>query len=96
MTQDNLKKYFLTKLKARPYLKLKTPLSDSLSGGIQTVMVKNRKALEVSRLLMNKFSINCRPMFTHGLNGLRISLAIYISLADIDYLFESFDWLSGE
>ena len=38
--------------------------------------------------LFEQFGIDCRPMSGFGLNALRISLPVYITKVDIDYLVE--------
>jgi len=41
---------------------------------------------EVATALAERYRIDCRPMTTHGLNGLRISLSIFNSEDQIDVL----------
>ena len=41
---------------------------------------------EVLSQLSEEYQIDCRPMRSHDLNGLRISLAIFTTKADVDYL----------
>lgn len=86
-----LKDYFREQVKSRPYLKIKTPAADTLSAGIITVEVEGRKVTEVRDILLKKYGIDCRPMGIFGLNGLRISLSVYITRKDIDYLIQSLD-----
>lgn len=84
-----LKQYFRSKVEEVDKLVLKTPGADALSAGIQTVEVKGKEVREVKKLLGEKYKIDCRPMSSHQLNGLRISLAIFITKADIDYLIDA-------
>jgi len=88
-----LKAYFRSKIAANPVFKLKTPAADDLSGAIQVVEITGREVGEIKNLLSEQFTIDCRPMTTFGLNALRISLAIYITKADIDYLVEALESL---
>ncbi len=93
----DLKHYFRNKLEAKEGYKIKTPNSDDLSAGIQTVEIEGHKVVDVSRKLDSTFRINCRPMFTYGLNGLRISLSVFNTKKDIDYLVDSLESVrSGE
>ena len=81
-----LKEYFRSKVAQHPSLKLKTPTSDDLSGAIQIVEVLGKDVITVKEQLFEQYHIDCRPMSTFDLNALRISLAIYITKSDIDYL----------
>jgi isopenicillin-N epimerase len=84
-----LKKYFREKLAGDDRFVFKTPDSDDLSAGIQTVEVVGQSSGSVKRKLAEQYNIDCRPMSSHGLNGLRISLAIFTTKADVDYLVEA-------
>ena len=90
-----LKKYFRDKLKEQTYFKIKTPEHNQLSAGITTVEVEGLKVRELQKKLSEKFNIDCRPMFSFDLNGLRISLSIFNTKEDIDYLVESFKNIKG-
>jgi isopenicillin-N epimerase len=68
---------------------IQTPAPDELSAGIQTVEIIRRYADEFMQDLTDRYQIDCRPMMTHSLNGLRISLAIFNTKADIDYLVKA-------
>ncbi len=81
-----LKHYLRDQLAGDERFALKTPASDMLSAGIQTVEVVGKDVKEVKKQLAEEFQIDCRPMSSHDLNGLRISLAIFNTKADIDYL----------
>ena len=81
-----LKNYFRSKFEGNPAFKLKTPASDDLSAAIQVVEVVGQNVRDVKERLSEEFNIDCRPMSTFGLNALRISLSIYMTKADIDYL----------
>jgi len=81
-----LKEYFRLKVENHPTLKIKTPSDDRLSCAIQVVEVVGKKVNEVKASLFESHGIDCRPMSGFDLNALRISLAIYITKADIDYL----------
>jgi selenocysteine lyase/cysteine desulfurase len=90
-----LKKYFREKLKEETYFKVKTPEHDQLSAGITTVEVEGTKVTELQKILSEKYNIDCRPMSSFGLNGLRISLSIFNTKEDIDYLVDSFKKIKG-
>lgn len=86
----DLKYYLLDQIKDESKLVLKSPVDDSLSAGIINIEVKNNKEVrETAKVLTNKNNINLRPMYTHDLNGLRISLSVFNTKADIDYLLKS-------
>ena len=84
-----LKNYFRSKIAANPAFKLKTPAPDDLSAAIQVVEVIGQEVRELKEKLWEEFQIDCRPMSTFGLNAMRISLSIYITKADIDYLVDA-------
>lgn len=81
-----LKNYFRSKFEGNPKYKLKTPASDQLSGAIQTLEVVGKDVNEVKEKLFDQYGIDTRPMSSFGLNSLRISLGIYNTKKDIDYL----------
>lgn len=81
-----LKQYFRSNLEGDERFSLKTPAGDELSAGIQTVEVKGQISTQVKAKLAEDYQIDCRPMRSHDLNGLRISLAIFTTKADVDYL----------
>ncbi|MEL7425436.1 MAG: aminotransferase class V-fold PLP-dependent enzyme, partial [Bacteroidota bacterium] len=81
-----LKAYFREQFAGDERFRLKSPVSDELSVGIQTVEVMGKDVKEVKETLVEKYQIDCRPMTSHELNGLRISLAIFTTKADVDYL----------
>ena len=84
-----LKHYFRSKFTDDDRFRLKTPPSDDLSAAIQTVEVIGKKVETVKQQLTEDYQIDCRPMSSHDLNGLRIALAIFITKADIDYLYDA-------
>ncbi len=86
-----LKAYFRSKLEGNPAFKLKTPVDDKLSVAIQVVEVVGKEVREVKERLADEFNIDCRPMTTFGLNALRISLSIYMTKADVDYLVDALE-----
>lgn len=89
-----LKNYFRAKFEGNQKYKLKTPASDQLSGAIQTLEVVGKDVKDVQDSLFEKYGIDTRPMSTFGLNGLRISLAIYNTKADVDYLADAIETIS--
>jgi selenocysteine lyase/cysteine desulfurase len=86
-----LKRYFRGKLSDKPHYKIKTPAPDSLSSGITTVELEGHEVRDVERKLSRDYGINCRPMSSFGLNGLRISLSIFNTKKDVDYLVHSLE-----
>jgi len=91
-----LKHYFLAKIKNNPSFKVKTPENDRLSCAIQTVEVVGKEVGDVKKQLMDSYGIDTRPMSTFGLNGVRISFAIYITKKDIDRLVSALEEIAGK
>ena len=83
-----LKRYLREKIAADPIFAVKTPTENSLSAGVTTVELVGHDVVEAARILRERHRIDCRPMTTHGLNGLRISLSIFNSKDEIDLLAE--------
>ncbi len=81
-----LKQSLRTTLASDPTFAVKTPASDLLSAGITTVEVVGRDATDVAGLLADRFFIDCRPMTSHGLNGIRISLSVFNSVDQVALL----------
>lgn len=86
-----LKRYFREKVSKIEGLKLKSPAADDLSGPIQGVEVVGKDVWKVKRALFDEYKIDCRPMSTHGLNALRISLSICTSKKDVDFLIKAIE-----
>ncbi|HAA12973.1 MAG TPA: aminotransferase [Cytophagales bacterium] len=86
-----LKHHLLGQVNERDHLISKTPADDRLSGGIQTVEVKGKPVREVGKRLQEEWGINVRSMTSHGLNGVRISLSVFNTLADVDRLVGALD-----
>lgn len=84
-----LKHYFRNKLKNNPTFRFKTPENDALSCAIQTLEIVGKNVHDVKKQLSDTYGIDTRPMSTFGLNGVRISFAIFITKKDIDYLVEA-------
>jgi selenocysteine lyase/cysteine desulfurase len=78
-----------------PAFKIKTPASDELSAGITTVEVVGHDVLEVAKVLAERHRIDCRPMMSHGLNGLRISLSVFNCEKQIVLLVNALRELAG-
>ena len=89
-----LKEYFRSKLENNSRYKLKSPKLDTLSSAIQAVEVIDKNVIDIKDQLIDDYGIACRPMANFGLNALRISLAIFITKRDIDYLVDSLDRLT--
>jgi selenocysteine lyase/cysteine desulfurase len=84
-----LKKYLRSRIGDDPAFAIKTPASDELSAGITTVEVVGREVREVAKALAERYHIDCRPMMSHGLNGLRISLSVFNSEDQVDLLIDA-------
>ena len=81
-----LKKYLRDRIGDDPAFAIKTPASNELSAGITTIEVVGHDVKEVATALAERYRIDCRPMSTHGLNGLRISLSVFNSADQVDTL----------
>jgi len=81
-----LKGFFRDRIADDPALAIKTPASDELSCGIITVEVVGRDVREVAKVLGERYRIDCRPMTSHDLNGLRISLSVFNTEDQVDVL----------
>jgi selenocysteine lyase/cysteine desulfurase len=81
-----LKEYLRDRIGADPAFFIKTPADDALSAGITTVEVVGREVKEMATALAERHRIDCRPMTSHGLNGLRISLSVFNSEDQVDTL----------
>lgn len=90
-----LKHYFRNKLKDNPVFKFKTPENDALSCAIQTLEIAGKNVQDVKRQLSDSYGIDTRPMSTFGLNGVRISFAIFITKKDIDYLVKALEEIAS-
>lgn len=89
-----LKAYFRERLRDNPKFNLKSPVGDDVSCAIQSVEVVGKSVGSAKNALFDRFGIDCRPMSGFGLNALRISLPIYVTKADIDYLVEALEQVS--
>lgn len=84
-----LKKYLRSQLANDDRFVLKAPESDQLSAAIQSVEVVGKDVKKVKQQLFDDYGIDCRPMSNFGLNALRISMSIYITKKNIDYLVDA-------
>lgn len=84
-----LKHYFREKMNDDARFIFKTPLADNLSAGIQVVEVAGKNVNKAAAFLIEKHNIDCRPMTSHKLNALRISLSPFNTIADIDILIDA-------
>ena len=50
---------------------------------------------DVKKQLSENYGIDTRPMRTFGLNGVRISFAIFITKRDVDYLVKALEEIAG-
>jgi len=85
----DLKAYFRGKVENDSRFKLKTPGAEDLSCAIQNVEVIGKKVGDVKKMLFDDYMIDCRPIGSHGINGLRISLSVFTTKADVDYLIDA-------
>ncbi|PKP32334.1 MAG: aminotransferase [Bacteroidetes bacterium HGW-Bacteroidetes-17] len=90
-----LKAYLREKIGDNPKFKFKSPANDELSAAIQTLEIVGKDVNLVKAQLFENYGIDTRPMTGFGLNGLRISLAIYITKHDIDDLVDSLEEIAG-
>lgn len=90
-----LKMYLRNKLKDNPKFRFKSPEKDELSAAIQTLEIVGQNVNAVKNKLFEDYGIDTRPMSNFDLNGLRISLAIYITKEDIDYLTDALIQIAG-
>jgi selenocysteine lyase/cysteine desulfurase len=81
-----LKRYFRQALAGDPAFRIKTPAGDDLSCGITTVEIVGREIRAVAQWLYDTHRIDCRPMTSHELNGLRISLSVFNTEDQVDLL----------
>jgi len=81
-----LKAFFRDRIGDDPAFAFKTPASDELSCGITTIELVGRDVREVAKVLGEQYRIDCRPMTTHDLNGLRISLSVFNTEDQVDVL----------
>jgi len=86
-----LKAHIREKIGNNPKFKFKSPLKDVLSAAIQNIEIVGKDVDFVKEQLLDNYGIDTRPMTGFGLNGLRISLAIYITKSDIDYLIKGLE-----
>ncbi len=86
----DLKHHFRARLAGRAAFRLQTPASDALSCGITTVEIVGHRVGEVGQALAEE-RIDLRPMSGFGLNGLRVSLSVFNTLDDIDYLVDAME-----
>ena len=90
-----LKQYFLEQIKNTESIILKTPSNDELSAGIQVVELKGKDVQEIKDILFNTYGIDSRPMSKFGLNGVRLSFAIFITKKDIDMLVSALNEIAS-
>ena len=84
-----LKRYLRNGIGDDPRFAIKTPASDDLSCGITTIEVVGKEVEEVAQTLFDRYRIDCRPMSSHGLNGVRISLSVFNSEDQVDLLVQA-------
>ena len=84
-----LKNYLRSSLNNDDRFVFKTPTDDEMSCAIHAIEVKGEKVGDVKNALFKNYKIDCRPISTHNINGVRISLSAFITKADIDYLVDA-------
>jgi selenocysteine lyase/cysteine desulfurase len=90
-----LKWYFRERISDNPAFRIKTPASDELSAGIMIVELVGHRVDQVERTLADDYQINVRPMSTFDLNGLRISLSVFNTKEDVDYLVSALEEIAA-
>lgn len=91
-----LKQHLWAKLDGDAGFRIKTPEDDRLSCGIVTVEVVGMDVKQAAAQLAERHSIDCRPMSTHELNGLRLSLSIFNTRDHVDLLVSALRELRDE
>ena len=86
-----LKKYLRSKLEDNSNFVLKAPENDALSAAIQSIEVVGKNVQSIKNQLFESYGIDCRPMEKFGLNAVRISMAVYITKKDVDYLVNALE-----
>lgn len=84
-----LKHYFRSSMADDSRFIFKTPLPDRLSAGLQVVEIAGKDVNSAAKYLIDNHNIDCRPMTSHKLNALRISLSPFITLKDVDILVDA-------
>ncbi|MDX1408933.1 MAG: aminotransferase class V-fold PLP-dependent enzyme, partial [Saprospiraceae bacterium] len=84
-----LRAYFDGHIAQVPGITRHTPDLSTLSHQIVAVEKKDVSATDLKKALFDDHGIDVRWMGSHGMNGVRISLAIYNTRADIDTLMEA-------
>jgi len=84
-----LKNYLRSSLNNKDWFVFKTPADDKMSCAIHTIEVKGKKVGDVKNALFKNHKIDCRPISSHNINGVRISLSVFITKTDIDYLVDA-------
>jgi len=90
-----LKEYFRSALEDDDRFAFKTPANSELSCAIQNVEVVGMKVGDVKKQLADEFGIDCRPMSSHDINGVRISLSVFTTKKDVDYLVSALKKIAG-
>lgn len=90
-----LKNYFRSAISADDRFALKTPKADGLSCSIQTVEVLGKKVADIKNTLWENYKIDCRPMSSFDINGVRISLSVFTTKNDVDYLISALKVIAG-
>ncbi|MDX1479535.1 MAG: aminotransferase class V-fold PLP-dependent enzyme, partial [Saprospiraceae bacterium] len=81
-----LREYFDVQLAQIPGMINHSPPRSSLAHQIVAVEKEGISATDLKKALYDDHGIDVRWMGSHGMNGVRISLAIYHSLDDVDRL----------
>lgn len=89
-----LKRYFRELVTEDKRIRIKTPGADDLSAGIQVIEIVGVDVKHAAKQLIDSYNIDCRPMTGHNLNALRISLSVFNTLEDINYLCSSLKSIS--
>jgi selenocysteine lyase/cysteine desulfurase len=80
---------FVEAIKDDPALVIKTPLHPELSHQILTVQKKETGVSDIKNALFDTHKIDVRGMYSHGINGVRISFSIYHDESDINAIVKA-------
>jgi len=91
----DLKTHFRSSLDDDERFVFKTPAQDKLSCAIQNVEVVGQNVNEVKKQLFDHYGIDCRPISSHGINGVRIALSLFTTKKDVNYLVSGLKEIAG-
>ncbi|MCB9224173.1 MAG: aminotransferase class V-fold PLP-dependent enzyme [Crocinitomicaceae bacterium] len=90
-----LKKYWTEKLKDHPKIEINTPWEEERHGAIANVLVKGMMASEISKILMDKYSIWTVAINRPNVHGIRVTPNLYTSLNELDQFVKALDEIAS-